>query len=588
VVKEDRATLTVTGNNPYVGNTSVTGGSLVAGPGTTIPFGTGTISVSGSILAPSVIAAAEGARIENPITMGSLAIRAGTVPSGAAILAGTGFIRSAGLSDSGMIAPGDAVGNATGSLAVGNLTFAGGSTYEWNVASPGDFDRVVLNGTGTGSVTATPASPFVIRIVSLAAPSLPGPATGFGAQVYDWEIVTGNLAGFSPTKVFLDTSRFSCNAGSGQFAVSQTATGLHLTFTPDGLGASPRIAVAPNRVLAAGNRVVFTASADTQVSAYRWFRNGALIAGAVGAQYTIEAATVADAGAYAVEITGPGGTSTSNPADLTVTPTRLSALSVRSVAGAGSNTLVAGLVVNGTSRKDIIVRAIGPSLALPQYGSLTGVLSQTSLSLFTSGSTQAFLPIRSLRWSGDPAVIASASRVGLAPLAAPSDDSVFTGMVAPGVYTTQVTNQLPGLALMEVYDLGTAADRSRMTALSVRSSVGSGDQVLIVGFVVSGTAPLRLVLRGLGPALVASGISGTLADPLLGIYSGSALVASNNDWGGGAALASAFAGVGLPALPVGSTDAALLVTLPPGVYTAQLSGVAGGTGVGLLEIYEAP
>lgn len=588
VWKEDRAILTMTGNNAYTGGTSVQGGSLVAGPGTTAAFGTGTIGIIGDILAPSIVAAADGARIENLISMGSLAIRPGTVPSGPVILAGTGFMRYAVLTDNATIAPGDAGGNAVGTLSVGSLTFSGGSTYEWNVAGPAASDRIVLTGQGGGLVTATAASPFILRLVSLAASGVPGRAPGFSRQVYDWDIISGTLDGFSPSKVMVDTSRFSSDAGAGQFSVNQTATGLRLTFTPDGLGPSPRIAVAPSRILAAGNGFTLTASADNPVTSYRWFRNGSLIAGAGGASYNVSAATVSDAGAYTVEVTGAEGVATSDPANLVITPTRLSALSVRSIAGAGSNTLVAGLVVNGASRKDIMVRAIGPSLAQPQYGSLAGVLSQTLLSTYTASGTTAFLPLHSLRWTGDAAMVEAASRVGLAPLAAPSDDSVFMSSVAPGVYTTQVTNQLSGLALMEVYDLGTATDRSRLTALSVRSSVGPGDRVLIVGFIVSGTAPLRLVLRGLGPALIASGISGTLVDPVLGVYSGGTLVVSNNDWGGGTGLAAAFAGVGLPALAAGSTDAALLVTLAPGVYTAQLSGAGTGTGVGLLEIYEAP
>ena len=62
----------------------------------------------------------------------------------------------------------------------------------------------------------------------------------------------------------------------------------------------------------------------------------------------------------------------------------------------------------------------------------------------------------------------------------------------------------------------------------------------------------------------------------------------NDDWGGSGSLSSAFASVGAFTLPAASKDAALLVTLAPGTYTAQVSGVNNTTGVALVELYEIP
>jgi hypothetical protein len=87
------------------------------------------------------------------------------------------------------------------------------------------------------------------------------------------------------------------------------------------------------------------------------------------------------------------------------------------------------------------------------------------------------------------------------------------------------------------------------------------------------------------------GVPGTINDPQLQIFRETQLVAENSDWGAAtnaAALASTAQAVGAFALPSGSRDAALLVTLTPGAYTAQVSGVNSTTGVALVEVYEIP
>jgi hypothetical protein len=84
------------------------------------------------------------------------------------------------------------------------------------------------------------------------------------------------------------------------------------------------------------------------------------------------------------------------------------------------------------------------------------------------------------------------------------------------------------------------------------------------------------------------GVPGVVPDPELRLFAGERRIEANDNWGGGAALAAAFARVGAFALPAGSRDAALLATLPPGAYTAQVSGVGGTTGVALVEVYEVP
>jgi hypothetical protein len=146
-----------------------------------------------------------------------------------------------------------------------------------------------------------------------------------------------------------------------------------------------------------------------------------------------------------------------------------------------------------------------------------------------------------------------------------------------------------GVALMEAYDAG-GGTGARLANLSARSAVGTGAGILIAGFVVNDNARTILV-RGVGPGLAPFGVTGMLADPELRIFRETQLVAENNDWGASpnsASLSATAQAVGAFALPSGSRDAVLLVTLPPGAYTAQVSGANGATGVALVEVYEVP
>jgi hypothetical protein len=144
-----------------------------------------------------------------------------------------------------------------------------------------------------------------------------------------------------------------------------------------------------------------------------------------------------------------------------------------------------------------------------------------------------------------------------------------------------------GVSLAEVYDADADASVSRFVNLSARNNVGSGDAVLVVGFVIDGNTSETLLIRGIGPSLTGFGVGGALPDPQLKLFNqqGKA-INENDDWGGAAQLVSAFGQTGAFSLAAGSKDAALLVTLQPGVYTAQVSGVAGSTGIALIEVYE--
>ncbi len=163
-----------------------------------------------------------------------------------------------------------------------------------------------------------------------------------------------------------------------------------------------------------------------------------------------------------------------------------------------------------------------------------------------------------------------------------------------GSYTAQISggSSSVGIALAEVYDatpVGTFTPTTpRLINASARAVVGTDANILIAGFVVGGSTAKNLLIRAVGPTLTAFSVPGVLADPKLELFSGATLLNSNDDWGGDANISTAAVSVG--AFPLANTakDAALLVTLPPGSYTAQVSGVGKTTGVALVELYDVP
>jgi hypothetical protein len=125
--------------------------------------------------------------------------------------------------------------------------------------------------------------------------------------------------------------------------------------------------------------------------------------------------------------------------------------------------------------------------------------------------------------------------------------------------------------------------------------VGTGENNLIAGFQVSGSTSKLVLVRGIGPALSALNVAGALADPLLQIIrmdrGTRTVVRENDNWETGndvTLVTDASSKVGVFPLRGGSRDAVILISLPPGTYSATVSGVGNTTGVGLVEVYEVP
>ncbi len=267
-------------------------------------------------------------------------------------------------------------------------------------------------------------------------------------------------------------------------------------------------------------------------------------------------------------------------------PGRLANLSVRTQAGTGDQTLIVGFVLTGTGTKPLLVRAVGPTLSA--FG-VDGTLADPAVEIAPLGGAKV---AENDNWGGTPALKNSFNSVGAFGLAADtSRDAALVFSPVPDAYTAKVSGAgATGIALVEVYDTG-QGNLPRLTNLSARTQVGTGADALFVGFIVDGNVPRKLLIRAVGPTLGAFGVGGTLADPVLELrpLGSENVVATNDDWRGTAALKAAFASVGAFSFASDtSKDAAIALELPPGAYTATVSGKNTTTGVALVEVYELP
>ena len=391
---------------------------------------------------------------------------------------------------------------------------------------------------------------------------------------------------------------------AGNYAVLAQNTGGRVysnvaALTVTAVNAAPTIATQPaSQTIAAGSTVVFSVSASGMPApTYQWRRGTTNITGATASTLVLSGAD-ASAGAYTCVVTNSIGNVTSAAANLTVSTVaaadvgRLINLAIRTSAGTGDQTLIVGFATGGAAAsgpKPLLIRGVGP--ALNQFG-LTGTLADPVMTVFQGTTTVA----TNDNWAGDATVLARAAQVGaFGYINAASLDAALALSPALGSYTVQILgkNNGTGIALAEIYDATAAgtftAATPRLVNVSARTQVGTGDSILFAGFVVGGTTAKTVLIRGIGPTLGVFGVTGALDDPKLQLFSGTTLLRENDNWGGDAQLSTIGTSVGAFTIAnAASKDAVLLVTLPPGSYTAQVSGVNNTTGVALVEVYDVP
>ena len=459
--------------------------------------------------------------------------------------------------------------------ASGNWTWTG---YVVRNASSGAFS-ITLN---AGSSGTTNRADIYVDGALLGTITIPN--TGSNGSYQDSAtLTTGTLAA--------GTHGVLLKASSGNFGVN--TIGFLSTTT-----AAPTFTTQPISVTVTGGPVALDAVA-TNAPSYQWTLNATTpVPGATGPILFIANAAAA-VGTYTCVATNAAGSATSDAATISViassTPGRLIDISCRAVSGTGASQLIAGFAVGGEGTSGslpVLIRASGP--ALIPFG-VTGVLADPQLTLNGASGVLA----SNSGWGGSAQIASAAAAVGAFAWGTPtSRDSALVKSLDDGAYTAQVAGAAgdTGVALAEIYDAtpsGSHTEASpRLINISARVQVGTGGNILIAGFVIGGATADTLLIRGSGPALSPFGVPGVLADPKLQLYrsngdGSSTLLQSDIGWAGDAQIADTAASVGAFSWgPSGTPDSAILVTLPPGDYTAQVSGTSGDTGVSLVEVYE--
>ena len=257
-------------------------------------------------------------------------------------------------------------------------------------------------------------------------------------------------------------------------------------------------------------------------------------------------------------------------------PTSLANISTRGFVDTGDNVMIGGFIINGTANKTVLLRAIGPSLRNPPIN-LANTLDDPTLSLFSGNSMIA----SNDNWSD--AANAQSIDPGLRPTN--SLESAILISLAPGAYTAIVRggNGGTGIGLFEAFDLDTTV-QTKLSNISTRGLVETGDSVLIGGFIIKGPDADKVVVRAIGPSLANPPINLTnvLQNPSLGLFNDQgSRIQFNDDWQ--TDQANDIIATGLQ--PTNPGESAIVVTLAPGNYTAIVQGVNGTTGIALVEVY---
>ncbi|HKP05046.1 MAG TPA: zinc-dependent metalloprotease family protein [Chthoniobacterales bacterium] len=258
-------------------------------------------------------------------------------------------------------------------------------------------------------------------------------------------------------------------------------------------------------------------------------------------------------------------------------------ISTRLPVGTGDNALIEGFIIQGPagSTKKLLVRAIGPSLAA--FG-VTDAVANPTLGIFDASNAQI---ASNDNWkttqvggiiTGDQFAEINGSGV------APGNDleSAIVADLTPASYTAVVrgANNTVGTGVVDAYDLSPAST-ARVANVATRGLVQPGDRLLIGGFIIQ-NGPVRVVVRAIGPSLAAFGITNALPDTTLQLRDQNGnIVRENDDWMTDQAVE--LQGTGLQ--PTNNLEAALVQTIQPGQYTAQVRGKPETTGTGLVEVY---
>ncbi|MBE2214433.1 MAG: immunoglobulin domain-containing protein [Opitutaceae bacterium] len=419
----------------------------------------------------------------------------------------------------------------------------GATTIATNPASPAT-GQVGTSFTMVFALSGAPsATPESYAIIGILPPGLTVPGATGAAGNLTLNASSGSIQGTPTTagSYTFDLQAFDGPSRSG--GTHGSTERFPITIVIEAVESAPSFTQQPASVTANyGAGASFTvAVSGTPAPTLQWRKDGTPITGATTATLALGAVVLGDAGTYDCVATNSVGSATSSSATLTVTPppspsidSQPTAMTSRQGSGAFFSVQASGTAVTYQWRKD------GADIA---------------------GATQATLFLNNVQ---------------------PGDAGSYTVALAnPG---GSVTSNAAALAVV-------ATGSARVANLSTRARVGVGDEVLIPGFVISGTGTKSLLVRAVGPRLGQSpfSVAGVLPDPTMSLMAGSSLVLANDDWGqfaDQAALASASTSVFAFSLGSSTKDAAMVVSLAPQLYTVVTSGVGNTTGVALVELYD--
>jgi hypothetical protein len=451
---------------------------------------------------------------------------------------------------------------------------------------------------------------------------------------------TGSAASFNiPTGVAVDSGGNIYVADSSNDTIRELApSGLVTTIagsagaagSADGLGPNARFDT-PADIAVDTNDVVYVA--DNLNNTVRRIAQGNLIAPQIQTQPSNQSVANGQSAVFTLAV--PAATSTNTPLPLSYqwqsqpnggsgfsdlsngAPYSISSPSANTTATASTLTVTAATAMNGTQFRCVVsnnagsatssaatlsvsAASIPPQIQTPPVGATLNSGSTVVLTVIASGSPTSY------EW------FLNNVPLGNSAAGAPSD--IISGATGPQLVITDATAASDGSYTVVAINSGGSSSPSTAavlqvapssnnpgaaTSISARAFVGTGDNILIGGFYIVGSTSRTVLVQGLGPGLTALGVAGALAHPDLSIHQNQSghdvTLYSNIGWStntGAAeqqvllgAAASVFAS---PTLVAGAADSELLLTLPPGGYSAEVSGADGGTGVALCAIYELP
>jgi hypothetical protein len=248
-------------------------------------------------------------------------------------------------------------------------------------------------------------------------------------------------------------------------------------------------------------------------------------------------------------------------------------ISTRLPVGTGDNVMIAGFKVTGNDAKQLVLRALGPTLT--QFN-VPNAMQDTTLELHNSaGAVIAFND----DWQD------ADNAQSIPPNLQPPDDleSAILTTLDPGAYTAILRgyHNSTGIALVEVYD--TAVSSTELTNISTRGFVQTGDNVMIAGVAVQ-FHNKQMIIRALGPTLGQPpfNVPNSLPDPVLELHDANgALLVSNDDWKDNQQNAITATGLAPPS----DLESAIVATFAPGNYTAIVRGFNNTSGNALVEVY---